>query len=108
MEEIGLFQLENLTISRSPFVFLDLRSETASELPKQIADCLKQAQPVAPAEVKNHLEVKLKVPKEYPVLLVSEDGKSCAKVARDLETAGFTNIYVIMDGVEGLLSELRT
>lgn len=106
MEEIGLFQLENLTISRSPFVFLDLRESRDEKLPPAIANCLQLAQPMNARDVKTHLEEQLKVPKEYPVLLVSQDGEVSQQTARDLEAAGFKNIYIIIGGVEGLVSEL--
>ena len=103
--EIGLFQLENLTISRSPFLFLDLRLTKSENLPPSIANCLRDAQPVSPNEVELHLR-NLPGSKERPILLIDEAGHTSASVARRLEEAGYNNIYVVAGGVEGLLSEL--
>jgi len=105
MDTIGLFQLENLMISRSPFVFLDLRLNFETPVPAQIAQYLSAATRVEPQSVAAHLK-SLAVSKDRPVLLVSEDESGSRLVARELEAAGFTNVYIIAGGVAGLLSEL--
>ena len=45
--EIGLFQLENLTLTFMPFVFFDLRTERAAVHP-EIDPLLARAEGVAP------------------------------------------------------------
>jgi rhodanese-related sulfurtransferase len=104
--EIGLFQLENLIISRMPFTLLDIRIERGGELPHEIDRCLKVAQAVASAEVEKFLTDEGGA-KDRPILLVCESGVTSSKLAEKLEATGFTNVYVVAGGVEGLLSELR-
>ncbi len=106
MEKIGLFQLENLVLSRSPFIFLDLRTQDdGSTLPEPLGNYLKPATRIKPNEVKQHLQ-KSEADKIKPVLLLSEDEATSCAVARDLEAAGYTNVYIVAGGVAGLLSEL--
>ena len=102
MEAIGLFQLENLILARSPMTFIDLREEESSP-PEPIGRYLKAALKLKPEDVRRHLQ---NADKDKPVLLVSEDESGSSAVARDLEAAGFTNVYIIAGGVEGLVSEL--
>ena len=102
--EIGLFQLENLTISRSPFTLLDIR-ESRVELPKELENLLKSAHAVTAAAVLEFLEKK-GGPKDQPILLLDESGRSSGVLAESLESAGYKNVYIVERGVEGLLSEL--
>ena len=44
--------------------------------------------------------------REAPVVLLCQNGKASEASAAALEAAGFSNIYVVAGGVEGLLSEL--
>ncbi len=103
--EIGLFQLENLTISRSPFTFLDLRADRSRALPDQLQNCVKVARPTPPEQVEEFL-TKESGPKDRPILLMCENGKISAATADRLESAGYANVYIVAGGVDGLLSEL--
>lgn len=102
--EIGLFQLENLMISRSPFTFLDLR-ESKVELPKVLQNLLVSAHSVSVATAQEFLEKK-GGPKDQPILLLDESGRSSGALALRLESAGYKNVYIVERGVDGLLSEL--
>lgn len=103
MESIGLFQLENLILARSPFLFFNLAAGDEREWPQPVARCLKVAEVVTAEEVKSRLS---KVEKTRPVLLVSQPEAPSVTLARELEAAGFANVYIIAGGVEGLVSEL--
>jgi rhodanese-related sulfurtransferase len=102
--EIGLFQLENLFQNPNRFVFLDLRVERKLAGPA-LDKMLNQAIAVTGAAVLERLTFD-NVPKEYPIVLLCEDGKTSARVARDLEAAGYSQLYKVAGGVEGLLSEV--
>lgn len=104
MEAIGLFQLENLILSRSPMTFIDVRTgESETSPPEPVGRYLKAALRLKPEDVRKHLQ---DAEKDKPVLLVSEDESESSAVGRDLEAAGFTNVYIIAGGVAGLVSEL--
>jgi rhodanese-related sulfurtransferase len=106
--EIGLFQLENLLQTRSPCVFLDLRKDSTREPSNlQLAAILRHATPSAASAVEGLL-VRLAKPKEFPILLVCEDGATSSKVAQTLESKGFVNVYPVSGGVQGLLGELTS
>jgi rhodanese-related sulfurtransferase len=104
--EIGLFQLENLIISRSPFVFLDVRANPSGELPVEIERCLKVAHAIKVEEAEKYLNDQ-GGSKERPIVLVCNSGGKSSKLAAQLETAGYTNVYYIAGGVAGLVGELR-
>lgn len=102
--EIGLFQLENLFLSPSRFLFFDLRTEKRPVAPS-IDQYLSRATAIEPNELGAHLQAQ-NTPHEFPILLLCQDGGTSAEIARGLEAAGYTNIYVVTGGVAGLLSEL--
>ena len=102
--EIGLFQLENLVLTRTQFVFLDLRTK-ASDPHAQLTAVYKQSERVQPEAAEEHLRTKNVAP-TAPVVLLCENGKTSHKTASRLEKAGYLNVYVVKRGEAGLLSEL--
>lgn len=101
--ELGLFQLENLFQNPNRFSFFDLRRERKPSTP-QIEKLLKQAIEASAHDLVERLTAE-KVAKEHPIVLVCETGATSAQLARELESAGFEQIYIVAGGVEGLLSE---
>jgi rhodanese-related sulfurtransferase len=100
--EIGLFQLENLILSRTQFTLLNLRTDGA--LPPELADMLRSAVHVRSADVQAYLTEK-KISLDYPVILMCEDGRASGAVAERLGQLGYKNVYVVEGGTEGLLRE---
>lgn len=102
--EIGLFQFENLFANPNSFRFFDLREKvtpTHPELDPLIAKALR----ISREEIVLHLE-KEKLPKDFPLILIDQSGESSVNTAQFLSLRGFSQIYVVADGVKGLLSEL--
>lgn len=104
MMEIGLFQLENLSLTRTQFCLLDLREER-SPINASIDALLSKAAPSTPGQIEEKLQA-LRIDKGFPVVLICADGKISEKTARKLESSGYENIYVVARGIDGLLSEL--
>jgi rhodanese-related sulfurtransferase len=104
MEELGLFQLENLARTPTRFAFYDLRARRGDE-PAALKALLQKATAATEETVVAQLS-KDAVEKDSPVVLICEDGKTSAQVARRLTTAGFANVYIVAGGVTALLSEL--
>lgn len=105
--EIGLFQLENLIIARSPFLFLNLGAEEIEVEDARLASYLKQATSVHPDRLESFLLEK-QVLKEYPIVLLCEDGRVSRAQGLLLDKNGYSNVYVIENGLQGLLSEARS
>ncbi|MGZ3722206.1 MAG: rhodanese-like domain-containing protein [Bdellovibrionales bacterium] len=102
--EIGLFQLENLIHSNIRFSFLDLRTEF-KDLPPVLELVLSRALRLGVKSLEDYLK-KENLIKDAPVILLSENGIAAQAASKRLEAAGYTNVYVIEGGVDGLLSEL--
>ncbi|HMN67203.1 MAG TPA: rhodanese-like domain-containing protein [Bdellovibrionales bacterium] len=103
--EIGLFQLENLVIARSPFLFFDLREGEIDPLPSSLERNLLLAKRLPAVELEPYLKQE-KITPDRAMVLLCEDGMKSRVLARRLETAGFQNVYVVTGGTFGLLSEL--
>lgn len=103
MDSIGFFQLESLILARSPFLFFNLGAGEESHWPAVVARYVKTAERVRPEDVKRRLSGE---DKSRPVVLISQNENPSTLVARELDAAGFTNVYIIAGGVEGLVSEL--
>jgi rhodanese-related sulfurtransferase len=100
--DIGLFQLENLLSIRNQFIFLDIRVNF-DEWPRELKTILRSA--VHVGQSRDYLAIH-KVPLETPIILIDENGERSKIEARELELAGYNQIYTVAEGVLGLLSEL--
>lgn len=102
--QIGLFQLENLSLTPARFVFLDVRTQR-EPLPAPLARLLTKATPLAASEVETHLKT-LNADAHTPIVLLDQDGVDTATLAQTLERKGFAQVYVVAGGVAGLLAEI--
>jgi rhodanese-related sulfurtransferase len=102
--EIALFQLENLLLTQSKFILLDLRETLES--PPELGVMLKRAVRVSGLQVQSYLQDNAVGP-DLPLILLCEQGRRSTEIAVALENHGFKNVYVVAGGVAGLLSELR-
>ncbi len=102
--QIGLFQLENLVLTRTKFCFLDLRADLDRSVPEPLKNVLESIQPMLVNEVADRLQT-LALAKEHPIVLLCTNGKTSKQVAQKLESLGYVNVYVIEGGVLGLLEE---
>lgn len=100
---IHAFQLENLSLVPTRFLLIDLRRnyENTPELPM-----LAPAVRILPESVPSHLK-KEKIEKDFPIVLMCEDGETSKSLADDLQTKfDYNQIYIVAGGLKGLLSEL--
>lgn len=96
--EIGEFQLENLVSQPLQFTFFDLSVKSLSPRAQQLFE---KAQKILENQVTQSLE-ELQVPKEAPIVLVCDKGKVSLKWAKKLEQMGYTNVYVLKGGAQGI------
>lgn len=102
--QIGLFQLENLIISRAGFCFLDLGA-LSGEAPEGLQEVLEVSEKVHSEGVHEYLQTN-SIEKTYPIVLMCKDGNQSGEIAKRLEASGYLNVYVVTRGVSGLLEEL--
>ena len=103
--EIGLFQIENLALTRITFLLLDLRDDRSRPLPGPLSEGSIAVESVSSNKAINFLNQQAGL-KDRPVVLLCEAGKTSTSLAQELETQGFSNVYVVAGGYEGLLLEL--
>ncbi|MGE4132034.1 MAG: rhodanese-like domain-containing protein [Bdellovibrionales bacterium] len=101
--EIELFQLENLFLSPSRFVFWDLRQKVHGTGRDSLDQLLSKANTVQEQEIEAELS-KLSA-RDFPIVLLCEDGRRSSQLAQQLEKKGYVNVYVVAGGVVGLLAE---
>jgi rhodanese-related sulfurtransferase len=97
--KVGRYQLENLVREGVRFLFVDLRTE--AERSTWTDPLLSKAMPLAFQELQENL-ISNAVPVDSAIVLLSEDGTSATAAALGLEAGGFTNVYIVRDGVAGL------
>lgn len=105
---IGAFQVDNLMINNMPFLFLDLRADTAvpPELKKSVEQLMfwRRARAIAPQNAISTVQ-ELAPQTMMPVLLLCEDGRNSSEVAVKLGDLGYGHILVVEGGIEQLARE---
>ena len=105
---IGPDQLGNVIRNQTKFAYFDLRlaGERSAVLPREAAELLLRAEPVAAEDVPARVSaLGASVPdgaKDWPIVFICEDGERSGAVADALDAAGFINVFAVRGGVAGL------
>lgn len=107
INQIGFYQLENLVLQRVGFTLLDLTKEHDivryfTHMNPYYLNFLKaQIQKSTANEYKSHPVVS-SLAKESPIVVVCDTGADSRRIAHDLETEKYINVFYVPDGVAGL------
>jgi rhodanese-related sulfurtransferase len=103
--KIGFFQLDNLITNRVPFMFYNMAPS--------LQDWYKS---VSRMHVENHEQkldaeaiegdlMRKRVPKDYAIILLCQDGQISDKIAQKLVQDAYTNVYVVDGGYQQMMTE---
>lgn len=101
---LGLFQLESLVLARAPGALIDLRKLPMMVPSPRVQACLSTAQVVDPRDLEGFLK-RQNLGQHSPVILMCEDGQMSNAFAQKLLSKGFTQVYTVEGGTDGLLRE---
>lgn len=102
--QLGLYQLENLFIARPSFRFLDVRLQPRPVSVPRVQAILAHATVVPSSQVLTYLR-NTKCGPDEPIVLLCEDGRLSSSVGMQLNEAGFKQIYLAENGLDGLIRE---
>ena len=102
--EIGLFQLENLILMKSPFLFFNLAVGDFQISDEKLLSYVQSATVVHKDRLTDQLQEQ-NVDPQFPIVLLCEDGSSSLAVSKELERMGYSNVYVVEGGLAGLTFE---
>lgn len=102
--EIGLFQLENLILMKSPFLFFNLSEGDYQIKDQKLLSYVQTAAVVHKDRLATHLKDQ-NTDLEFPIVLLCEDGSSSLATSKELDALGYSNVYVVEGGLAGLTSE---
>jgi rhodanese-related sulfurtransferase len=102
--KIGAYQVRNLILNQTQFVYLDLRSEAERAAFAGDTALLSGTQAVSTAAVLATLQASGR-PLEFPVVLLCETGEPSARLASELESAGYRNVFFVGGGAQALASD---
>ncbi len=111
INQIGIYQLENLIMQRVPFTLLDLTSGKNLITPFEHLNPYYlnffKAQILTSNETDYKLTEKFQVlAKDAPVIVICDTGKESFKIANELESAGYINVFYVLGGADSLKAPL--
>lgn len=103
--KVGYYQLNNLIENRVPFIFFNYGTDV-SPWYTSIQKLHVEAWQVLLTENETQQELdNRKIPKDFAILLLCQDGKQSARIAGDLEKKGYTNVYLIDGGYQQMVTD---
>ncbi|MBC7741866.1 MAG: rhodanese-like domain-containing protein [Bdellovibrionaceae bacterium] len=105
LNSIGFFQLDNLIKSRIPFFFINMGPSLVGwytsifKMHVETYEILAQ-----PEEALSAIEER-KTPKDFAIVIACEDGQKSQSLFHELETKGYTNVYLVNGGHQQLVTE---
>ena len=105
MNKIGFYQFDNLIQNRIPFLLINLGQDISSWYESIFKQHLETAQRrIDSLEVDALLKTE-KIPKEFPILLLCQNGKISGKMTDSLIKQGFSNVYQIDGGIQQMMTD---
>lgn len=103
---IGYFQLDNLLQNRVPFILImldevDLKSWYNSMIQMHIENISLRCDTT---KILESIQSK-KLPPHFAIIILDQDQKKSPPLVKQLEKAGYTNVYYVKNGFNGLLTE---
>ena len=105
MNIIGFYQLDNLVRNRIPFLLINLGQDLShwyESIFKQ--HLLTQQRRIDSLEIESML-MNEKIPKDFPIVLLCQNGKESYKSYDSLFRKGYTNVYLIDGGIQQMMTE---
>jgi len=103
INQIGIYQIENLVLQRVPFTLLDFTKDTSLITPFEHLNTYylnffkNQILKTTPTEFKT-TEKFQSLSKEAPVVIICDSGKDSLKIATELEAEGYINVFYVAGG----------
>ena len=105
INKIGFYQLDNLIQNRVPFMFYNMSESIADWYGSVSRMHVNSYQVLLRADsVLDDLAAK-KVPKDYAIVLLCEDGNSSLRLFDELQRHSYTNVYVVDGGYRQLVTD---
>lgn len=105
LNKIGYFQLDNLINNRVPFAFYNMGPSILEWYGSVSRLHLENYQRLLSAdEVLADLTAR-KVPKDFAIVLLCEDGKQSMQLFSELQKESYTNVYVIDGGYQQMVTD---
>lgn len=100
---IGFFQFDNLVKSGVPFMIVAVEVDPYSFYKEQHRHIQSYTQNFSKNGSVQELDQKikeLKVSKEFPIVILCQDGKKSFELSQGLESLGYMNAYHVLDGFQ--------
>lgn len=105
MNKIGFYQFNNLIRNRIPFLLINLGQEISSWYESIFKMHLEaQQRRIDGSEIDSLLQTE-KTPKDFPILLLCQNGRTSTQVADKLKNQGYTNVYLIDGGIQQMMTD---
>lgn len=107
INQIGIYQIENLILQRVPFTLMDLTQESDLITPFEhlnpyYLNFLKTQILKTTTHDYQSNEKFQSLSKEAPIVIICDSGKDSIKVSQELQADGYINVFYVSGGFRGL------
>lgn len=105
LNRISFYQFDNLVRNRIPFMFINMNSDVSTWYDSIYKLHIQTNQVLTSLpEIPSVLDSK-KIPKDFAILLLCQNGRESEKAATDLQKKGYTNVYLIDGGAQQMMTD---
>lgn len=105
MNHIGFFQFDNLVQNRVPFVLLNLGPSLASLYISVFKMHIENHEILTDENQAVKKLEEMKAPLDAAIVLICDDGTKSSRLLIQLETKGYSNVYLMDGGYQQLMTE---
>ncbi len=107
INQIGIYQIENLVLQRVPFTLLDLTTQGNLTAPFEhlnpyYLNFFKNLILKTTAADYQSTEKFQSLPKDAPIVIICDSGEDSKKIASELESTGYINSFYVAGGAKTL------
>ena len=105
INKISFYQLDNLVVNRVPFMFYNMGPSIKSWYENVSRLHLETYEKLLPHNEVTADLIQNKIPLNYAIVLVCENGQNSSQLADHLAAMSYTNVYVVDGGYQQMVTD---
>ncbi len=105
LHKIGFYQFDNLVQGRIPFLFINMGEDISNWYDSVYRTHLKNYQILTTLDQAENLIEERQAPKDFPIVVLCQNGKQSENFAGYLIKNGYTNVYQVDGGIQQMMTD---
>jgi len=105
LNKISFYQFDNLVKNRIPFMFINMGADISNWYQSIYKIHIERHQILTTLDQAENILNEKKIPKDFAILLLCQNGKQSENFTGYLERQGYTNVYLVDGGIQQMMTD---